>query len=222
VLNTDWGDRGHLQFLAVSLMAFAYGAAESWAPGHASLSIKGFPRTFARHVFGDTDGSLGDAIEALGSTYLLHGVTRTNADPLLLALFEPLAIDHYEPGRLVDHFTPDGLAATLAGLPPAGVWSLPQREPFEALALAEFATAARQTALHCLRSSIAWDLGMGRAVSNKSLHALADGFDAFAADLGRLWLARNKPSRLADNLRVFRRVAAEARKLTKRNRPRTS
>ena len=30
LLNTDWGDNGHQQMLAVSLTQFAYGAAASW------------------------------------------------------------------------------------------------------------------------------------------------------------------------------------------------
>jgi hypothetical protein len=36
-----------------------------------------------------------------------------------------------------------------------------------------------------------------------------------AGEFARLWHARNKPSRLADNLRLFRRAAAQARHLAR-------
>ena len=214
VLNTDWGDGGHRQFLAVSLMGFAFGAAESWKPGAADIAS--FPRTFAFHTFGERTGTVGAAIEALGTTYLKHGFLRANADPMYFNLNEPLRPDGYYHGRMLDRFPPEGLAAMLASLPEGDIWTAPQADEFNRLTMAEYALSGRLIALYSLRSAVAWDLGMGAKVTSKTLNGLADGLLRTQEDFHALWLARNKPSRLTDVLTMFKNAAKEARKLAKK------
>ena len=206
LLNTDWGDNGHRQFLAVSLMGFAFGAAESWNPGAADVA--GFPRSFARHAFNQPAAKLGDAIEALGRVYLQYDA-KPNQDPMYFNLDQPLTVPSFTWGRTVDLYPPAELAGVLGSLPPASAWAAPADDEFDRLALAEYALSARTLAVYCLRSSIAWDLGLGRKVPAATLRHLASELDALAADFRRLWLARNKPSRLGDNMRRFRRASAE-------------
>lgn len=217
LLNTDWGDNGHRQMLATSLMAFALGAAESWNPGAAAVDR--FPRTFALHAFGDRGGALGDAIDALGRTYL-HYDQVGNRDPMYFNLDEPLDWGEgnalwYNRQRRLSRYTPDQLAAVLSSLPPAKAFDVVQAEPFEALALAEYAFTARLTAVYCLRSSLAWRLGLGDRPRSGEFAALAEALHQAELDFRALWLARNKPSRLSDNLKKFRAAAREAGRLAK-------
>lgn len=217
VLNTDWGDYGHRQFLAVSLLPLAFGAAESWNPARADETL--FARTFAAAVFGDRTGRLGDAIEALGSTYLHHGTVQNNRDNMYHNITEPLAPPDdyaYPAWRSVDRISPKELSAVRAGLSDPALWRRPTAAPFEALALEEYAASQKIVELYCRRCAAGWNLGLGLPVARAELAGLADQTDRVAGDFARLWRARNKPSRLIDNLRHFRRAAAEARRLARR------
>ncbi len=214
LLNTDWGDRGHRQCLAVSLMAMAFGGAESWNPRKADPGA--FARRFARQVFGDTDGRLGDAIEALGTMYLRYGIVQVNRDPMTFNLEEPLKPTTnalwYSLQRTVDRYRPQALADVLEALPEAGGWKQPVDDPFDALSLDEYALSGRIIALYCFRSSIAWQMGMGETVGAATFTKLAEQIDRTGEDFAAMWNARNKPSRLRDNLRLFKNAAAEARR----------
>ena len=58
-------------------------------------------------------------------------------------------------------------------------------------------------------------MGMGEKVRPRALNDLADCIDRVGEDFAGLWRARNKPSRLCDNMRLFSRAAAEARKIAR-------
>jgi len=216
ILNTDWGDRGHRQFLAVSLMAMAFGGAESWNAGAADPAA--FPRRFGLQTFADDTGALGDAIEALGCTYLRHENIQRNCDPMTFNLEEPLKPTTnalwYSLRRTVDRFRPEALAATLASLPDASVWKRRMTDSFDAACMAEYALTGRIVDLYCRRSGVAWKMGMGQRVTGAAFRRLADRIDRVGAGFSELWLRRNKPSRLRDTVRLFRNAAAEARKLS--------
>ncbi|WP_295443524.1 family 20 glycosylhydrolase [uncultured Thiodictyon sp.] len=64
VLNTDWGDNGHWQYLPFSYPGFAYGAAMSWGVvANRDLALARVLDTFA---FEDAAGVMGELMLALG------------------------------------------------------------------------------------------------------------------------------------------------------------
>ncbi|MGE5608380.1 MAG: beta-N-acetylhexosaminidase, partial [Bacillota bacterium] len=66
-LNTDWGDLGHLQYLPVSYLGFAAGAAYSWCwEANRELPIA---EAVSRHVFRDRAGVMGQVAYELGNVY---------------------------------------------------------------------------------------------------------------------------------------------------------
>ncbi|MEA2736621.1 MAG: hexosaminidase, partial [Humisphaera sp.] len=66
-LNTDWGDLGHLQYLPVSFLGFAAGAAYSWCfETNKDLDIA---RALDVHIFRDSAGVMGQLMHDLGNVY---------------------------------------------------------------------------------------------------------------------------------------------------------
>lgn len=86
---------------------------------------------------------------------------------------------------------------------------------FEALALREMALAAWMDVLACRKANLGRDILTGRRVPPAELRRFAAEMDAMAERFKDLWLARNKPSRLRDNLAVLRRAGSELRALAK-------
>lgn len=64
MLNTDWGDFGHLQYLTVSYAGFAYGAALSW--NNASKKQVPLAQYLSKAVFKDQSDAMGEIVLELG------------------------------------------------------------------------------------------------------------------------------------------------------------
>jgi hexosaminidase len=79
-LNTDWGDGGHPQPLAVSWPLFAAGAALAWNATH--LDEKTLLNVISRDVFGDPTGKIAAAGFKLGFAHQKLGVKAINETPL--------------------------------------------------------------------------------------------------------------------------------------------
>lgn len=90
-LNTDWGDGGHPQPLAVSWPLFAAGAALAWNAGdldeHKLLAVLG------RDVFEDATGKLAKAAFKLGFTHQKLGIQALNETPLGTVIAAPKPAD---------------------------------------------------------------------------------------------------------------------------------
>ncbi len=208
LLNTDWGDFGHRNPLAVSYHGFAHGAAHAWHG--AGVNEKAFTGRFCRDVFGETTGRLATAIRTLGSepSYDLYHALVEPFDP---AAPMPMGRSVIDNPRL----KPAAVRHRLAVADKLRIPSLKGLDEFEALALAEFDLARRMDALACRRVLAGRELRAGRPAGARTLRTLADRMAAMAGDFAVLWRARNRPSRLRDNLAAFRRVVAEARKLAR-------
>jgi hypothetical protein len=86
-LNTDWGDGGHPQPLAVSWPLFAAGAALSW-------NAKGFDESklvpvLSRDVFEDSTRKIADAAFKLGFAHRKFGLKAPNETPLGTVIAAP-------------------------------------------------------------------------------------------------------------------------------------
>jgi hexosaminidase len=204
LLNTDWGDDGHRNFLGVSLHSFAHGAAHAWN-GRAVDNEK-FTERFCFHFFGQKDKELAKYIRLLGSNYITCGHTVPNKSLLYQALIEPLMPGKDAAQSLMDLMTEKGLRKIVSLMSGFENRSFPYRsaEKFERLAAEELMLAGRMDELAAKRDLVAKALRKGEQVKLSELKQLNLQMRELAKDFKRLWLKRNKPSRLSDNLKLFR------------------
>jgi hexosaminidase len=212
LLNTDWGDNGHRNLLGVSLHGFAHGAAHSWN-GKAVNKAK-FTENFCKLAFGQRDSRMAEAIKLLGSTYITCGRTIPNASLLFHSLFEPIL--HSEPATSspIDMMSEQGLHLILDQLSNESVWpsDLKSMGSFEKLALRELKLAARLDCLASERALAAKELRAGHSFEKSQLRRLSEKMRDAGRDFEELWLARNKLSRLQDNLSLFQQAERELAK----------
>jgi hypothetical protein len=86
-LNTDWGDGGHPQPLAVSWPLFTAGAALAWNTG--ALDKTTLTRVLSRDVFEDATGKAAAAGFKLGFVHQKLGVKAVNETPLGTVIAAP-------------------------------------------------------------------------------------------------------------------------------------
>lgn len=87
LLNTDWGDGGHPQPLAVSWPLFAAGAALAW--NSKAFDEKALLAVLSRDVFDDPTGRIARAGFDLGFAHQKLGVTALNETPLGTVIAAP-------------------------------------------------------------------------------------------------------------------------------------
>ncbi len=86
-LNTDWGDGGHPQPLAVSWLPLLAGAAVSW--NSKSLDEKNLLAVLSRDIFHDPTGNAAVAAHALGFAHLKFGYKESNVTPFGAVIAAP-------------------------------------------------------------------------------------------------------------------------------------
>jgi len=211
LLNTDWGDNGHRNMLAVSLHNYAWGAAHSWC--HRGAEEAKFTERFCRHTFGRADGPLPGAIRTLGRADETLGLPYANGGVLFNAFLGPmrkvLAHDDWTATRLRS-VRPTGPARHAQALK-ALRWpdASSTRDPFLRTTLEEFALATRLDIAACLRTAVLKKMMGGGTPAQAELKKLADVTISTARELERVWLLGNKPSRLRDNLAGMRQAVQE-------------
>lgn len=198
ILNTDWGDNGHLQYLPVSDPGLAYGAAVAWcAATNRDLDLGA---ALSTHGYDDPTGGLGETLVALGDVYLDITPQMMNVSALVLPMYWPQLIAGRWPlkGAAADEY--DAVDGRLADLR-------------DALSLARPRRADGQLVIEELRNSIALVSilardGRVRVEGDGTLASIPAAVRAgFAAELTpvmaeheRLWLERNRPGGLPDSL----------------------
>ena len=230
-LNTDWGDCGHRNSLGVSLHSLAHGAACAWCD--AKVDHKRFTERFCRHVFDDKAGKLALALQRLGDepdNLLYHALVepfdpKTPVPPFDRILYEPQIKtrrlhDRRETMKRLGRAKPLGgndfrafaneRTEAIKGL---RIPKIAVADEFEAIALEEFDLARRMDLLACRRMLTGCDFSEGRRVPVSALRCLAGEMRDLSEDFARLWRARNRPSRLRDNLAAFHRTVVEAERL---------
>ena len=227
LLNTNWGDRGHRNFLGPAMHSFAHGAAHSWN-GRAVDNDK-FTNIFSRHVYGSSDGKLAKAIRTLGASYQDSGKQYVNDASLYHTLIEPLLGKSTDKGKTqlpedakrshIDGTEPAGLRKIITRLDDASIWpkAAPGMDFFDKQSLAEYAFAAVMDCAAARRALVGRDLRAGKSVSAATLRSLASEMQMISRRFSTLWLARNRQSRLIDNQKLFAKAAAESTKLAKKS-----
>jgi len=226
MLNTDWGDFGHRNPLGVSLHGYAHGAAHSWH-GRA-VDEKSFTETFAFHLFGDGDGRLASALRTLGSTgemlkdaYCLYP---SLIEPLLppidrfLKRFRRVPIAAHYPAALpnaIERPAREDLARVVDALSVRNLWHKPGRKLglLETQALLDCHLATEMDIVAAKRALLGQRLRAGEKVRPRELVAWADDMRQLTAMFEYLWMTRNRPSRLKDNLKLMGLAEDDARSL---------
>ncbi len=203
LLNTDWGDNGHRNFLGVSLHSFAHGAANAW--NSRAVDNDRFTENFCHSAFGQQNNRMAKAIRLLGSTYITCGKTVPNKSLLFMSFFEPMLKGKTIETSAIDLMSEKGLRKIATELSDAQLWPMGVKSmgEFEQLALRELKLAARMDCLASKKALTAKRLRLGQSVKGSELKDLRKQMHDIAADFKKLWLARNKISRLNDNVRLF-------------------
>ena len=181
-LNTDWGDNGHWQFLPVSFLGVAAGAALSWhEEGHRQTD---FAPELDMHVFRDHACVMGGLARDLGNAYLQTRVRIHNES----ALFQVLRY----PGRTKP---PEGLTAEAIEETQRWIESVSSRLgsarmdlPDAALIRDEYSLTVRMLLLACDRAS-----GERQGMNERLAQIIGE--------YRRLWLARNRVGGLTDSVK---------------------
>lgn len=225
ILNTDWGNQGHRNFLGVSLHGFAHAAAHSW--NGRKVDDESFTENFCLHTFGGDYKRIAKSIRLLGNTY-------KDLDPvagigMYRALVEPLKRDtdcidivrasDSDSDEITNSTNKDsidtiplcGLRKTITRLQSDNLWPEPSEHlaNFEKLAIKEYALASEMELLACYRVLAAKKIRSGQTVSSQCLKSQVEKLRVISSRFEKLWKARNRVSRLKDNVSLFEKTIGE-------------
>ena len=187
-LNTDWGDWGHLQYLPISYLGFAAGAAYSWClESNRDIDLAA---ALDLHLFRDAAGVMGRLMHDFGNIYQAIQTPLGNSTRLFWSL---LGGEHrrylWEPVTPQEFDDAESRAnAVLARLPQARMG-----RPDAALVIDEIRNAAAML-IHACRHG-RWRMEAEAMSATQLAEALRD----IVAEHRRLWLARNRPGGLNDS-----------------------
>lgn len=201
VLTTDWGDRGHWQYLPFSHAGFALGAAKSWnadTPQEYDLA-----RALDIFVFRDRAGLAGAAMLDLGRAYTAFSAHLHNGSHFNAALMRPLA-------EVAD------LEATAAEARAAAKAIDQAAKRFDRAELGcagaglikrEVAAAARLAKHGCSRIVLARETSPAKRAALK--RELADDLREILRLHKPLWHARNRQGGYADSVAGLKKLLAD-------------
>lgn len=203
MLNTDWGDFGHYQYLGLSWYGYVFGAVQGWSGG--TTDDEEFNASFGPLFFGPHHDEIMSALHRLARTNELPGVYRPNISLTALALFdEPLAGSTVEG----EDALPDETLAqmrTLAGEAADVLDEIAPGHPRE-LTLREMASSARLTAYAARKTALSREIR--RALRDPDLSAerlygyilamkeLDVELEELRAEFESLWMARARRSEI--------------------------
>jgi hypothetical protein len=197
-LNTDWGDHGHWQYLPISYLGFAAGAAYSWClQSNARLPIA---EALDIHAFRDRAKVTGRLAYDLGNVYQAIGKLVGNASLQFRILSAPAKDKSVLQGATRENLDA-AIEATNAAMAPLDRAAMDR--PDAALIADEFRNAAAMLRHACHRG--AWLLNP----STEDSIALAEELRIILGQHRRLWLARNREGGLQDSARKIEDRLAE-------------
>ncbi len=206
VLNTDWGDEGHVNAPATSWHPILLGAALSWNAKAADVAT--IDRAVARLEFGDATGELVQRLRAIARAYDMRRTWPAFCKPL----HETVAREDLSDQALTawHRASAEAAAAFAAQL---------EQAPDHRVDLGEIEVACRMNVLLAERFILSRAVGDGGGVNPdlaRRLGAFADQCAAVMPDYAAVWRLRHKPHRLEEIEAAVMRVAAEARGLAEK------
>ncbi len=199
-LNTDWGDNGHWQYLPVSYLGFAAGAALSWCYGaNRDLDVV---RALDTHVFRDRARVMGRLVYDLGNAYQKIGHLVGNASLLFHFVHSPLT--QPLPEAITERAIRDTMEYIRTVTEPLSRANMQRADA--SLIIGEFANATRML-LHGCRRALA--VRTGTIETETERRALAGEMREILGEHRRLWMARNREGGLQDSTRVLEQRLAE-------------
>ena len=195
-LNTDWGDRGHINFLGNSHHGLLLGAAASWNVRGSTAA--GFDTAFNTLEIGDSSQRYAKLLREIGSAAVVPWKQ-------LVLWFDP------SPHRPADWWdTATGLPVGLLALDPAECFAAHAKleklraqlaqvaaaaQPQDPLALREALVGARgQALLQALGGVLVCHARKRKPPRGLDAAAIADDLRRFEAEVSALWHERNRPS----------------------------
>jgi hypothetical protein len=202
VLNTDWGDCGHVNFLANSYHGLAFGAALSWNAD--SYSRDGmFDKAFSHIHFNDPAGEIAALLRELGSLCFYHfGNLYAWVNDLDCLWNREQEVMQYDAAELHQRYDRAcEIKDRFIELCESDVFSRHQE-------VAEFAWSAGaiqwMLALLLFKKKEEFGQNPGKTVMDKR-SLLAQG-ETLASEFRRLWLKRNKESELRNVISTFHKA----------------
>jgi hexosaminidase len=197
-LNTDWGDRGHLQQGPVSDPGFAHGAAVSWCL--ASNRDLDLAAALSTHAFDDPTGGIAAALIAIGDAHRAVTPQIPNHSILAMHLYFP----QIRVGRGITRGITDGeldtVAHRLAGARADVARAQPERND-RALLVDEvlWTIDVLELLTDDARARLIGDGTLG-SVGQPQRDDFARRLAALTDQHRALWLARNRPGGLVDSV----------------------
>jgi hexosaminidase len=194
LLNTDWGDDGHWQYLPTSYVGFAAGAAFSW-----SLSSNGDDDVLAAldpHVFEDRAEILGGVARDLGLV-IMHADAKLGWDDAVFSLISepddralPEGLDLATIARTEERI--EAILAPLGSARPSGADG--------SIVVAEFENVGRMLRHACHRGRALLE---GSAATSTTAAALASEMRSILGNHRELWIARDHVGGLHDSTKAM-------------------
>ena len=212
VLNTDWGDNGHLQPLCASYIGFMAGAAMSWKAEDAQAPLElPVAEWLDSYVFSDTDKRLGAITRDLGNAYRELGCRPHNASALFYFIAgrpgQPIQL----PGTELQHF--DAGLAYLANID-TELARVEPKDDESRRTRAELVWASDLLKAACRIGKARLAIGFNEPVSTLDLgvrEALASELAPLIERHRTLWLGRNRPGGLRESAGQIERVLNQLR-----------
>ncbi|MDH7602062.1 MAG: family 20 glycosylhydrolase [Armatimonadota bacterium] len=196
LLNTDWGDNGHHQFLPVSFLGYMVGAACSWNAGADNTNVDRLSEALNAFAFQDSAGVMGRVAYDLADSYTkIHKKVPNSTMPFWL-----LIPGRWKPEQLLEGVSPEELDAVIETVKDAvrRMRSAKMKRPDAELIKAEFACGAALVELGCRVGKMHLASWAGKSVSRER-KAIAAKLEDTIREYERLWLARNRPGGLIDS-----------------------
>ncbi len=214
LLNTDWGDFGHVNALASAYHGLVLGAAASWNLKGAK-NLRGFDSAFSRIEFGNDAGETASILRSI-STLTTTGwdfIARWTDQSADMASWERDSktgmfsdmMRQKDTGKLLDGY--HKVMALRENLIEASA----KGAALDRLACRELICGAKGAALmHAVALLLCKAFGMKAPKSELTLYGVADELRRFEAEYSELWHARNRPS---EYFRIRLAILEAARRL---------